>query len=140
MPTKCWKNHLQKLLRKTKLHFFFIIAWAAQTEEFMFQNVAYRPTVYKTGHCTTLTLSHKDNKRTHFIHSLAIKSLGKKYRAPKKRDFHIVIKWTFYHSRKSIVTPLMVKLHIVCAILLLEGSRKNQCKNFDLSFKKNFTW
>ena len=23
--------------------------WASQTEEFMFQNVAYRPTVYKTG-------------------------------------------------------------------------------------------
>ena len=62
------------------------------TEVFMLQNVAYRLTVYKSGHCTILTLSHKDNKRTHFIHSLAIKSLGKKYRAPKKRDFHIVIK------------------------------------------------
>ena len=24
----------------------------ALTEEFMFQNVAYRPTVYRTGHCT----------------------------------------------------------------------------------------
>ena len=25
----------------------------AQTEEFMFQNVAYRPTVYRTGPCTS---------------------------------------------------------------------------------------
>ena len=33
------------------LSFFFlpIAAKMAQTEEFMFQNVAYRPTVYKTG-------------------------------------------------------------------------------------------
>ena len=32
--------------------FFFLIAWAAQmaqTEEFMFQNLAYRPTVYRSG-------------------------------------------------------------------------------------------
>ena len=32
--------------------FFFLGPWAAQmaqTEEFMFWNVAYRPTVYKTG-------------------------------------------------------------------------------------------
>ena len=28
---------------------FFLLHWAAQTEEFIFQNVAYRPTVYKTG-------------------------------------------------------------------------------------------
>ena len=32
------------LLRKTQ-----ILPWVAQTEELMFQNVAYRPTVYKTG-------------------------------------------------------------------------------------------
>ena len=38
-----WKNHPQKLLRKTQIHFFSLTAWAdqmAQTEEFMFQNVA----------------------------------------------------------------------------------------------------
>ena len=32
--------------------FFSFLPWAAQlaqTEEIMFQNVAYRPTVYKTG-------------------------------------------------------------------------------------------
>ena len=47
LPTKSWKNHPQKLLRKTQIQ-----PWAAQTaqtEEFMFQNVAYRPTVYRTG-------------------------------------------------------------------------------------------
>ena len=52
LPTKTWKKHPQKLLRKTQIHFFFLTAWAAQTaqtEEFMFQNVAYRPTVYRTG-------------------------------------------------------------------------------------------
>ena len=44
LPTKSWKNHPQKLLRKTQIHFFFLTAWAAktaQTEEFLFQNVAY---------------------------------------------------------------------------------------------------
>ena len=41
-----------RLLRKTQIHFFFLTAWAAQMakkEEFMFQNLAYRPTVYRTG-------------------------------------------------------------------------------------------
>ena len=49
---KSWKNHPQKLLRKTQIHFFSLLPWAAQTaqtEEFMFQIVAYRPTVYRTG-------------------------------------------------------------------------------------------
>ena len=52
LPTKSWKNHPQKLLRKTQIHFFSLLPWAAQMaqrEEFMFQNVTYRPTVYKTG-------------------------------------------------------------------------------------------
>ena len=52
LPTKSWKNHPQKLLRITQIHFFFLTAWAAQTaqtEEFMFRNVVYRPTVYRTG-------------------------------------------------------------------------------------------
>ena len=42
----------KKLLRKTQIHFFFLTASSAQMaqkEEFMFQNVAYRPTVYRTG-------------------------------------------------------------------------------------------
>ena len=52
MPTKSWKNHPKKLLRKTQIHFFFLTVWAAkttQTEEFMLQNVISRPTVYRTG-------------------------------------------------------------------------------------------
>ena len=51
-PQKVEKNHPQKLLRKTQIHFFFLTASSAQmaqTKEFMFQNVAYRPTVYRTG-------------------------------------------------------------------------------------------
>ena len=49
LPTKSLKNHPQKLLNST---FFFLTAGTAQiaqTEEFMFQNLAYRPTVYRTG-------------------------------------------------------------------------------------------
>ena len=46
LPTKSWKNYPQKLLRKTQIHW---AAQTAQTEEFMFQNVAYRTTVYRTG-------------------------------------------------------------------------------------------
>ena len=41
-----------KVAQKNSNPLFFLTAWAAQTaqtEEFMFQNVAYRPTVYKTG-------------------------------------------------------------------------------------------
>ena len=44
--------HPQKLLRKPQIQSFYLTAWAAQTtqrEEFMFQNVAFRPTVYRTG-------------------------------------------------------------------------------------------
>ena len=52
LQTKSWRNHPLKLLRKTQIHSFFLTAWATQTaqkEEFMFQNVGYRPTVYRTG-------------------------------------------------------------------------------------------
>ena len=49
LPTKSWKNFPQKLLRKTQIHLFSLLPWVAQTEEFMFQNVAFRPTVYKLG-------------------------------------------------------------------------------------------
>ena len=44
------KKHPQKMLRNAQ--FFLPTPWAtqtAQTEEFMFQNVTYRPTVHKTG-------------------------------------------------------------------------------------------
>ena len=52
LPTKSWKKHPQKLLRIPQIHFFSLTALTArtvQTEEFMFQNVAYGPTVYRTG-------------------------------------------------------------------------------------------
>ena len=42
LPTKSWKNHPQKMLRKTQIHFFSLLPSAAQTtqtEEFMFQIV-----------------------------------------------------------------------------------------------------
>ena len=32
LPTKSWKKHSQKLLRKTQTHFYSLTAWAAQTE------------------------------------------------------------------------------------------------------------
>ena len=52
LPTKCLKKNPQKLLRKTQIHFFSLLPWdsqAAQTEKFMFQNVAYAPTLYRIG-------------------------------------------------------------------------------------------
>ena len=49
LPTKSWKNYPQKLLRTPQIHFFFLTAQTAQTEEFRFQNVAYWLTVYRTG-------------------------------------------------------------------------------------------
>ena len=45
LPTKSWKNHPKsssEILKKQ----------TAQTEEFMFQNVNYRPVVNKTGQST----------------------------------------------------------------------------------------
>ena len=47
LPSNSWKKHPQKLHRKTQIHFFFLTASSAQTEEFMFQNVAYWSTVYR---------------------------------------------------------------------------------------------
>ena len=52
LPTKSWKNHHQKLLRKPQIHFFSLLPWAAQMaqrEEFCFQKMAYRITVYSSG-------------------------------------------------------------------------------------------
>ena len=46
-PSKVAQNNSNPL--------FFLTAWAAQmaqTEEFMFQNMAYRTTVYRTGAVT----------------------------------------------------------------------------------------
>jgi hypothetical protein len=70
LPTKSWKNHPQKLLRKTQIHFFFLTASTAQmaqTEEFMFQNVAYRPTVYRTGN-SPKKCPRKFTQKEQFIH------------------------------------------------------------------------
>ena len=53
LPTKSWKATLKSCSEKLKSTFFSLLPWAAQTaqtEEFMFQIVAYRPTVYITGH------------------------------------------------------------------------------------------
>ena len=38
-----------KLLRKTQIHFFPLLPWAAKTEKFMFQIMTYIVTVYRTG-------------------------------------------------------------------------------------------
>ena len=49
---KVEKNILKSCSEKLKSTFFFLLPWSAQkaqTEEFTFQNVAYRPTGYKTG-------------------------------------------------------------------------------------------
>ena len=59
LPTKSLKTHPQKLLRSTQIC-FALLPWAAQkakTEELTFQNVSYRPTVYKTGVLAPLGLS-----------------------------------------------------------------------------------
>ena len=64
-PWKHEKNHPQKLLRKTQILFFFLTASTAQMakiEEFTFQNVAYRPTVYRTGIKHFQTCSNSDSK------------------------------------------------------------------------------
>ena len=48
LTTKSWKNHPQKFLRIPQIHFFSptaLTAQKAQTEEFLFQNVAYWLTV-----------------------------------------------------------------------------------------------
>ena len=45
-------NHILQFWTKIPKNGYCALPWAAQTaqtEEFMFQNVAYRPTVYKTG-------------------------------------------------------------------------------------------
>jgi len=46
LPTKSWTNHHQKLLRNTQIFFTHSCSNGPNS---MFQNVAYRPTVYRTG-------------------------------------------------------------------------------------------
>ena len=51
-PSKAEKTALKSSSEISQIHFFFLTALTAQTaetEEFMFQNVAYWPTVYRTG-------------------------------------------------------------------------------------------
>ena len=51
-PQKVKKKHPKKLHRNTQIYLFSLTAWASQTAKtkgFMFQNVAYKPTVYRTG-------------------------------------------------------------------------------------------
>ena len=52
-PQKVEKNHPQKLLRKTQIHLFSPycpdLPKQPKQKNSMFQNVAYRPTVYRTG-------------------------------------------------------------------------------------------
>ena len=50
-PTKSWKNPLKSCSEFLKSTFFLtaLTAQTAQTEEFLFQNVAYWLTVYRTG-------------------------------------------------------------------------------------------
>ena len=51
-PQKVEKTTLKVAQKNSNPLFFSLLPWAAQTaqtEEFMFQNVAYRPTVYRTG-------------------------------------------------------------------------------------------
>ena len=48
LTAKSWKNNPQKLLRIPQIHSFSLTALTAQTaqtEEFMFQNVAYWPNI-----------------------------------------------------------------------------------------------
>ena len=70
LPTKSWKKQPQKLLRKTQIHFFSLMPWAAQTAqtvEFVYQNLAYRLTVYRTGLYTVQLLPFSQIiKRTGF--------------------------------------------------------------------------
>ena len=59
-PQKVEKTTLKSCSEKLKSTFFSLLTWATQTtqtEEFMFQNVAYRPTVYRTGDYTIYEIS-----------------------------------------------------------------------------------
>ena len=53
LQTKSWKNHPQKLLRRTKIHFFFSLLptqpkWPNEKNSCS-KMCPYRPTVYRTG-------------------------------------------------------------------------------------------
>ena len=66
-PQKVEKYTLKSCSEKLKSTFFPLTASSAQmaqTEEFMFQNVAYRPTVYRTG---TKALSFKSMEPINMI-------------------------------------------------------------------------
>ena len=97
LPSKDWKKHPQKLVRKTQIHFFFLTAntaQMAQTEEIMFQNVAYRPTAYRTGVESKYNIAHYFSFwllttivcRSLWIRVIKGKTLSKQKVMPKKFD------------------------------------------------------
>ena len=64
LPSKSWKNHLKKLLTLAEIPSFQKFSYSAQTArmaEFMFPNVVYRATVYRTGVvvCTSFSLEEQ---------------------------------------------------------------------------------
>ena len=61
-PQKVEKTTLKSCREKLKFT-FFSTAQMAQTEEFMFQNVAYRPTVYRTGPSPNLTIENESKSK-----------------------------------------------------------------------------
>ena len=77
LPSKSWKNHLKKLLTLAEIpsfQKFSVSSPTAQMAGFMFQNVAYRATVYRTGPIIP-TLQTKNRPVTFISTGLIIETL-----------------------------------------------------------------
>ena len=77
---KLKKPNLKSCSEKLKSTFFSLLPWAAQTEEFMFQIAANRPTVCRTGALTEyyLEIYRKKHIKKLFLLTLvfAVKGLA----------------------------------------------------------------
>ena len=90
------------MLRKTQIRFFSLLPpWAAQavqTEEFMFQNVAYSPTVHRTG-CGICRKNNvrewwgKNNTKYHISHFLLTMGQESEY----------LLKLSYLHVENSLI-------------------------------------
>ena len=82
LTTKSWKKNTLKSCSEFPKSIFFPLT--AQTEEFMFQNVAYWPTVYKTGLNIIHNIKWGQHKGHHKGHST--EWCSKKQRVMKSRN------------------------------------------------------
>ena len=136
MPSKSWKKPPSKVAQKNSNPLFFLLPWAAQmaqTEEFMFQNVAYRPTVYRTGICSLWTRICPQ----WFISKLSLSKQDEVFNSKKSNFFLLKVKeFEILHC----IQPSVIRTADHEWVLQEAKFMKHRTKKYTrYSFRKEFT-